>query len=327
MSNELTTPRKPGTLEQLKAMVDERKDQLSLWAGTERRARQICDLAMLEIHKNAELMKCSPASLFYSVREAIANGLTIGGFRPMAYLVPFGGKVQLIPSYLGLTELVRRTGNLLRHMVEVVYEGDHFDFALGDNPHINHTPNDEPGRSQKKPTHVYAIFWMRDGAIHRSVWTTARIDAHKERYSKTWKHKDSAWQTAWDAMAKKTVIRDLVNRGILAIQERLFEGATSLMERDEPIQEMLPAIEQAPLSVTQQGLNVEVSPDPTATNDDLWNRYETSLIDASNLGTVTAVMDEFLPLFKSQDDKAMAEKMAEDAATKLRNEKTYRANV
>lgn len=321
-SNALQTA---GTMEKLKSLVEAHKDKLSLYAGTEKRARQIADKALMEIHKNPVLLKCTPSSLFFSIREAIANGLEIGGIRPMAYLVPFGDKVTLIPSYLGLTELVRRTGNLQRHMMEVVYEGDDFAFALGDNPYINHIPKDTPDRSIKKVTHVYAIFWMHDGAIHRSVWTTARVDAHKKRYSKTWSKADSAWQTSWEAMAKKTVLRDMVNRGIVAIQERLFEGATSLMDRvDEPVDQVLdeaPAIEHH-----QPALNVEVLPDPVQSNDDLWNRYEIALDDCASLGALTTVKDEFLPLF-SGDDKDLAEDLSNKTADRIRAEKAERAKA
>lgn len=325
MANELTTQRKPGTLEQLKTLVDQQKDKLSLWAGTERRARQIADKAMLEIHKNPELLRCTPASLFYAIREAIANGLEIGGLRPHAYLVPFKDKVTLIPSYIGLTELIRRTGNLSHHVLEVVHEGDEFEFSLGDNPHITHKPLDTPDRTKKEVTHVYAIFWMRDGAIHRSVWTKARVDAHKERYSKGWQRSDSPWQTAWEAMAKKTLVRDIVNRGIVAIQERLFEGATSLMDRDEPLDQVInesPALEHH-----QPALNVEVLPDPVQVNDDLWNRYESALVNAGNLGALTAVTDEFLPLFSSDGDREVAAGLAEKQAARLRQQKSEKANA
>ena len=45
------------------------------------------------------------------------------------------------------------------------------------------------------------------------------MEAHAKKFSKTYNFKNSVWQTDFDSMAKKTVIRNLLSKwGILSIE-------------------------------------------------------------------------------------------------------------
>jgi len=170
------------------------------------------------LRKNHDLLDCDPASLFSAITESATYGWELGGVLGHAYLVPFGRDAVLVPGYRGLIDLCRRSGQVSTITMEVVHEGDQFEYGLGDDPFIRHTPNDaDPKRDSRPITHVYCVVKLRDGGIQRSVWSAARIDAHKEKYAKAWKKKDSAWQTDWPVMAKKTVIRDMIGRGLIPV--------------------------------------------------------------------------------------------------------------
>ncbi len=188
------------------------------------------------IRKTPKLLKCTPVSLFSAITEAATYGWELGGVLGHAYLVPFRCKkgdewvdeCTLIPGYKGLVDLCRRSGQVSTIDMQVVHEGDKFDYALGDTPHIIHEPNDrDPHRVSKPIAYVYVVVKLRDGGIQRNVWHANKVNAHKEQYSKSWDwaengernkgggKKDSAWHTAWPTMAKKTVLRDMVNRGMI----------------------------------------------------------------------------------------------------------------
>src|SRR5690606_10013457 len=84
--------------------------------------------------------------------------------------------------------------------------------------------------SDKAVTHVYLIVRDRENVvICRSVWTKAQVERHKERYSAAYKSgkKDSPWLTNWQAMARKTVIRDAVARGELPVSVDIQQMATN----------------------------------------------------------------------------------------------------
>lgn len=175
-------------------------------------------VAMSSIRDNPKLLDCTPASLFDAITEAATLGLEPNGVLGHAYLVPFKNECTLIPGYKGLIDLARRSSTISTITMELVYQGDQFAYQYGDDPFIRHKPNDtDPQRHEKPITHVYAVVQLRDGGVQRKVWTTPQINAHKERYSKSWKMSDSAWQTAWSVMAKKTVIRDMINRGEIPV--------------------------------------------------------------------------------------------------------------
>lgn len=198
------------------------------------------------IRKTPKLLDCTPESLFGAIIEASALGLEPNGVLGHAYLVPYKTECTLIPGYKGLIDLCRRSSTISTLTAEVVYKGDKFAYQLGDDPFIKHIPNDEDVKRHEKPiTHVYVVVQLRDGGVQRKVWSRAMVDAHKEQYSQGWRwaergdkgkgggKKDSPWHTNWPAMAKKTLIRDMVNRGEipvsveiqnLAMREELYES-------------------------------------------------------------------------------------------------------
>jgi len=201
-------------------------------------------VALNALRKNPKLLDCTAASLFGAITEAATYGWEIGGYYGHAYLVPYGNEVVLVPGYKGLIDLCRRSGQISTITMEVVHKCDAFSYSLGDSPKILHTPaDDNPGRDKEPITYVYAVVRLRDGGIQRSVWSQQRIDAHKEQYSKAWKgaetsyngkpaKKDSFWHTAWPAAAKKTVIRDMINRGLLPVSAEYRDAVDRGIKHD-----------------------------------------------------------------------------------------------
>lgn len=202
-------------------------------------ADRMIRVAMNCIRKTPKLLDCKPVSLFAAITEAATYGWELGGVLGHAYLVPFKDDCTLIPGYKGLIDLCRRSGQVSTISMEVVHQGDQFSYSLGDEPHIKHVPNDRDVARDSKPiTYAYAVVKLRDGGIQRSVWSTERIDAHKKRYSKSWQKSDSPWQTAWPTMAKKTVIRDMIQRGLVPLSaeySQLVERTTVVDDDGEPL--------------------------------------------------------------------------------------------
>ena len=206
--------------------------------------KRMIRVAISSIRKNPRLLDCNPASLFDALTEASTLGLECDGVLGQAYLVPFKEEVVLIPGYKGLIDLARRSANISTLFTRCVYKGDHFDYAEGDAPYLKHKPSEAANREDQAVTHVYCVCRLRDGGVQRSVWTTAKIDRHKERFSQAWRNaekgrKDSAWHTDWEAMARKTVVREMINRGEIPVsvevqrlagREQLYEASTTTID-------------------------------------------------------------------------------------------------
>jgi recombination protein RecT len=139
-------------------------------------------LAMTSFSQNAALQKCDMHSIFASVVIAAQLGLEIG-VGGQGYLVPYKGKATFVPGWQGLVDLVSRAGRATV-WTGAVYQGDKFDWALGDNPFVKHQPEGDAD-NWKQITHVYAI-----GRVNGSqypvieVWTMDRVVRHLNKYNK-----------------------------------------------------------------------------------------------------------------------------------------------
>ena len=173
------------------------------------------------LRKNPKLLDCTQVSLFSSIAQASTLGLEMDGVLGQAYLVPYGSECTLIVGYKGLLSLMRRSGEVSTITLEVVHEGDRFEYQLGDDPYIRHVPSDDPGRESNPITHAYCVVTLKDGGKQRSVWGLAKLTAHMKKHSPSFSKSDSPWKTNFATMAKKTVVRDMVNRGLVPVSAEL----------------------------------------------------------------------------------------------------------
>ena len=126
------------------------------------------------------------------------------------YLIPFNNRqaktkdVQLIIGYRGMIDLARRSGQIVSITARVVYQGDTFSYQYGLNEDISHVPCDIAERGPI--THFYAIAKLKDGGVQWEVMSKGDIDKVREQHSKA---KNSPWESHYEEMGKKTVIRRL----------------------------------------------------------------------------------------------------------------------
>jgi recombinational DNA repair protein RecT len=237
----------------------------------------------------------------------------------------------LIPGYKGLVKFVRRTGQLESWDGEVVREGDAFRYQLGDDPRIEHVPADDQDRPLRPATHVYVIFRLTGGRLVRSVWTASKVDAHKEQYSPGWKGKDSPWRTSWDAMAIKTLVRDLINRGRLPMSDtdrlvaaRADDPVTGTVMSSRTVEQALGELDSLVADEPQE--RPEPSELPTDVDVAVFvyggaadAGYVEHLAHCVNLGEVSALEEAAVEQSQTDDDRAYAKDMAERRRAEIRD--------
>lgn len=147
---------------------------------------------------NPDLAKCTPASVFAAVIQASQLGLE-PGLNGRAYLIPYGGECQFIPGWKGLVELANRTGRA-SCWTGAVFDGDEFDYQLGDTPFVKHRPRGEDDPA--KLLYVYAIGRIRgnDWPVIE-VWPIDKVLKHRNRYNKVGKKHYSF--ANWEMYARK----------------------------------------------------------------------------------------------------------------------------
>lgn len=159
-------------------------------------------VAFTTINKTPALLKCTPESLVMAIVEAATLGLEIDS-RGLAYIVPYGSTVTLIPGYKGLMDLAYRSGRVTSIFAEVVCENDKFTYRMGTDPSLEHTPelNDRGTKIA-----VYAVAKFKDADPAFVVLGKTEVEkvrrASKAAASGPWKD----WE---DEMWKKTAIRRL----------------------------------------------------------------------------------------------------------------------
>lgn len=198
----------------LRDMFDKSKSQIEAALPRHIRADYMLRVAMTSIQTNPDLLNCEPKSVLSCVMQASQLGLVPDGIMGEAYLIPFndrkGGvkRCTLIPGYRGLQELARRSGYITKIYARTVREGDRYEFEEGLTPTLTHSP--APEGSRGKAVAYYAVAHFRDRSVEpQFVWRWREdIEAHKKRFALA---RSSPWETDFDAMARKTVIRMLCN--------------------------------------------------------------------------------------------------------------------
>lgn len=157
-----------------------------------------------------ELHGCTKDSLVRAVMQSCEVGLPLLPALKLAYMIPFKNKngeleAQFMPSYLGLLELVYRSGKIKVFQAQLVYENDEFKYQYGSDTKIFHNPatlDKEPG----KPIGAYAIAVLDNDQERFEIMRLAEI----ETVRKSSKAPNSpAWAKWWGEMARKTVAKRL----------------------------------------------------------------------------------------------------------------------
>jgi len=194
--------------EDLGRMMDQFKYALPAHIPAERFIRVV----MTAVQRNPKLLRCTRQSFFNACMSAANDGLLPDGRE--GAIVPFsededgrGGKSDQagwIPMVAGLRKKVRNAGILSDWNVQVVQEGDQFDYALGDTPYIHHKPAPTGGRA-RKVLFAYSIATFPDGTKSREVMNFDQIEDIRKKS----KAKRGPWSdpTFYPEMARKTVAR------------------------------------------------------------------------------------------------------------------------
>lgn len=169
--------------------------------------------ALTVLKGNPKLIECDQFSLLAALMNAAQIGLDLTPALGQVYLVPYGKQVQFIIGYRGLIELAYRSGMVKKVEARGVCQNDAFEISFGENGHIRHVPLVNGDRGPV--IGYYAIVTMNDGVSLYEYATKENIIKHAQQFSKSFNN--GPWQTAFDSMAEKTMIRDVVYRSPLSV--------------------------------------------------------------------------------------------------------------
>ena len=167
---------------------------------------RMMQLAISTMNKQPKLLNCTAESVLGCLMTASALGLEPNDVNGLgqAYIIPYGNTATFIAGYRGLYKLALNSGEIQTITVEAVYEGDDFEYRMGDDAHITHVPNLEAEHTYDKLVCVYCITKFNNGGVQRNVMPKSEIEKRRN----VSKAKSSGpWKDWTEEMAKKTVIR------------------------------------------------------------------------------------------------------------------------
>ena len=176
------------------------------------------------VRSNSKLQECSPNSILAAAGIAAALKLPINPSLGFAYIVPYKGQAQFQLGWRGYVQLAMRTNQYKTLNAGAVCEGQiqEIDFVTG-----------EIVRGEKisdKVVGYVAYMELLNGFNKVFYMSVEELEEHAQKYSQSYAYdlrsgkKSSVWTTNFDAMAKKTVLKLLLNKfGIISIDQQSLD--------------------------------------------------------------------------------------------------------
>ena len=218
----VNAPAKAGEAKDMKYWVAKYQPELAKALPSVITPERFERMALTAIAKNDKLAASTPASFIGAMLQAAQLGLEPNTPLGQAYLIPFfNGKTkqqetQFQLGYKGLIELAYRSGEIKEIYAEAVYPSDSFEYNLGLDRDLRHVPAMDHGDEQ--PVYYYAVWKLVNGGFGFAVMSRGDIESHAKKYSQAYATASSPWRTNFDAMAKKTVIKQALKYAPIKVE-------------------------------------------------------------------------------------------------------------
>lgn len=183
-----------------------------------------------------EVFRDNPISIIKAGLRAAAYDLPIDPALGQAYIVPFRNKGKMeatfIIGYKGLYQLAVRTGVYKKINVVDVRDGELLSYdRLTEEAEFRWMEDEE--ERQKMPIAGYCAYFELTNGMRKCIYrTTQQINCHEKKFRKG-NYQSKGWRDNWEAMASKTVLRELLGKwGLLSINYQTADPATLKIASD-----------------------------------------------------------------------------------------------
>ncbi|MED4963008.1 recombinase RecT [Heyndrickxia coagulans] len=207
----------------LKALLNTPTMQKKFEQVLDKKAPQFMSSLLNLYNGDPNIQAAEPMSIISSAMVAASLDLPVDKNLGYAWIVPFydskkGHKVaQFQLGYKGYIQLALRTGQYKAINVIAVHEGE----LIKWNRLTEEIELDLEGATSEKVIGYCGYFKLINGFEKTVYWTKDEIEAHRVKHNKM-KDKNAlnnVWKSDYDAMAMKTVIRNMLSKwGILSIE-------------------------------------------------------------------------------------------------------------
>lgn len=204
--------------------VDRLKSALSLPSVQEQFANALKDhkdlfvASLIDLYaSDTYLQNCEPKHVIMEALKAATLKLPINKNLGFAYIVPYKKNGKQIPQfqlgYKGMIQLAMRSGVYKHINADVVFEGEFQgrEKLTGD---VDLTGE----KTSDKIIGYFAYIETINGFRKTSFAFAEEVNSHAEKYSQSYSYKSAPWQTEFDSMAIKTMLRMLLGKyGLMTV--------------------------------------------------------------------------------------------------------------
>jgi len=210
--NEQETQLKVRDCKTLPALLKHPSIQEKLESTLKGRAHQFASSLISITQGNTALAKADPQTVLAAGMQAALLDLPIQPSLSFAYVVPYKGRAQFQLGYKGLIQLAQRSGKFVALNDVVVRAGQLIEYnELTGELKADFSLTPEEGRNPDG----YACYFRLSNGFQKTVfWSYKQVEEHAKRYSQNYRQGkgNSLWDTDFDKMALKTVIKHALSR-------------------------------------------------------------------------------------------------------------------
>lgn len=171
------------------------------------------------VSNDKALQACDAMSLMFAALKVTSLDLPLDNNLGFAHVIPYKNnkenktEAQVQLGYKGIAQLAIRSGQFEIINVTDVREGElkgrnrmtgelEFDWIV-----------DDAARLKAKVIGYVGYFKLLSGYSKTTYWSIAELEQHGVKYSQSFKRGYGVWKDNFDAMAKKTVLKLMLNKG------------------------------------------------------------------------------------------------------------------
>ena len=178
-----------------------------------KKAQGFISSVLQTVGNNKLLATASPETILNAAATAAALDLPINQNLGFAWIVPYKGKAQFQMGWKGFVQLALRTGQYKQINVIEVYENQFKSF----NSLTEELDCDFLKEGEGDVVGYAGYFELVNGMKKTVYWTKESVTKHAKKYSQAFKF--GPWKDNFDAMAKKTVLKNMLSKwGIMSIE-------------------------------------------------------------------------------------------------------------
>jgi recombination protein RecT len=209
--------------------------------GDEKKAARFTSSIVSAVNNNPQLAECENMSILSGALLGESLNLSPSPQLGNYYLVPFKDKERGLLAtfqmgYKGYIQLAIRSGQYKKLNVLAIKEGELIKYdPLNEEIEVQ-LIDDEEKRENAKTIGYYAMFEYINGFRKTLYWSKKKMEKHALQYSKGYAKKSgyTFWEKDFDAMAYKTMLRQLISKwGIMSVEmQNAFEGDMAYIKED-----------------------------------------------------------------------------------------------